>query len=208
MILLGLKLRIDGFWACSVSEEFKGTLFKILDIHPSKEYSRGLIAVFGEVNLKKVSDFLSLSEDIKRVDILLNDPDTKLLSFYFKHGLLGDIVVKTGVHIRPPLELEKGVIKVNLIGTSKSIYQFLNETEKLKNMTMEIIRRSELKYISKPRLTRRQELILRAAVKFGYYDLPRRITNRELAKKLGLSASTVAEHLRKVENRIMLDYIY
>ncbi|WP_455368132.1 helix-turn-helix domain-containing protein [[Eubacterium] cellulosolvens] len=207
MILLGLKLRIDGFWACSVSEEFKGTLLKILDIHPSKDYSRGLLAVFGEVDLKKVSDFLSLSKDIERVDILLDDPDSKLLAFYFKHGPLGDIVVKTGVHIRPPLELEKGLIKVNLIGTSKSIYQFLNESEKLKNITMEIIRRSALKCIGKPRLTRQQELILRMAIKLGYYDLPRRITNRELAKKLGLSASTVAEHLRKVENRIISDYI-
>jgi predicted DNA binding protein len=37
----------------------------------------------------------------------------------------------------------------------------------------------------------------------GYYDIPRKITSEELAERLGLVGSTVVEHLRKAEQRLM-----
>ena len=52
-------------------------------------------------------------------------------------------------------------------------------------------------------LTEKQREVLIAAYKLGYYDIPRRITSEELAKKLGLVDSTVVEHLRKAEHRLI-----
>jgi predicted DNA binding protein len=52
-------------------------------------------------------------------------------------------------------------------------------------------------------LTEKQREVLIAAHKMGYYDIPRRITSQELGKKLGLVDSTVVEHLRKAEQRLM-----
>jgi predicted DNA binding protein len=207
MILVGLKLRIKDFWACIISEKFGETQFQILDIHPSKDYSQGLLTVSAETHLKEVKDYLLLLKDIKKAEILLDEPDTKLLSFYFKHGPLGDIILQTGVHIRPPLELENGIIKVNLIGLKENVNKFIKLTDELENITMEIDRKSGLKFLNKPLLTRQQERILKEAVKLGYYDLPRRITTMKLSEKLGLSASTVTEHLRKAEKKILIDYI-
>lgn len=53
-----------------------------------------------------------------------------------------------------------------------------------------------------PDLTDRQREVLDAAIDIGYYEMPRRATQRELAERLGLSAGTVSEHLQKVEARV------
>ena len=48
-------------------------------------------------------------------------------------------------------------------------------------------------------LTDRQIEILRTALAAGYYDVPRRATQRDLAAELGLSRGTIGEHLRRAE---------
>jgi predicted DNA binding protein len=206
MILVGLRLRIENFWASRISKEFPKTEFKILDIHPAKGFSRGILAVTGKHELEKIKEFLSILEGITKVEILLDESDIKLLSFYFQHGPLGEIIVRTGVHIRPPLILEEGTISVNLIGTTTSIQKLLNEIEELPDVSIEVTRKTKLKYIGKPQLTRIQEQILKAAIRLGYYDIPRKIRIEKLAVKLNRSPSTIAEHLRKAESRIIKDY--
>lgn len=57
------------------------------------------------------------------------------------------------------------------------------------------------------KLTDKQLEVLLFAYKSGYFDNPRRITLRELAQILGLSPSTVKEHLRKAERKILEELI-
>ena len=52
-------------------------------------------------------------------------------------------------------------------------------------------------------LTDRQKEILRAALAAGYYDIPRRATQRDLAAELGLSRGTIGDHLRRIEAKII-----
>lgn len=52
-------------------------------------------------------------------------------------------------------------------------------------------------------LTSRQLRVLRVAVDGGYFESPRRIDSRELAKKIGIAQSTFLEHLRKAETKIL-----
>ncbi|ELZ95301.1 HTH DNA binding domain-containing protein [Haloferax mucosum ATCC BAA-1512] len=52
-------------------------------------------------------------------------------------------------------------------------------------------------------LTSRQREVLETAVESGYYDIPRQISIEELATELDCSQSTVSEHLRKVESRVL-----
>lgn len=52
-------------------------------------------------------------------------------------------------------------------------------------------------------LTDRQREVLEAAWDEGYYSVPRRASHEELAEELGCAPSTVSEHLRKIESRIM-----
>jgi len=49
--------------------------------------------------------------------------------------------------------------------------------------------------------------VVRLAHENGWYDVPKRTSIRELAEKLGLSKSTVAEQLIKAEGEIVSDFL-
>ena len=52
-------------------------------------------------------------------------------------------------------------------------------------------------------LTARQREVLAVAIDEGYYADPRTATQGDIAAELGLSASTVGEHLRKIEATVL-----
>ncbi len=52
-------------------------------------------------------------------------------------------------------------------------------------------------------LTDRQLEVFRTAVELGYYEIPRRATHEEIASHLECAPSTVDEHLRKAESRVL-----
>jgi predicted DNA binding protein len=207
MILIGLRIKINNFWACNISKRFPNVDFKVIDIHPVKQgNSRGILDIKKIKKISQIINFLKTQKDIKKVDVLIDDNDSKLVSFYFTHGTLGDILIKTDVHIRPPLILEKGFIIVNLIGNENGIKDFLNKAREVENVEIKLIKKLNLKSLQKSKLTELQEKIMKSAIELGFYDLPRKITIKKLASRLNLAPSTLAEHLRKAEERIVKDY--
>lgn len=53
------------------------------------------------------------------------------------------------------------------------------------------------------KLTSKQRQALLTAYSLGYYDVPRRTSSEQLAKRLKLGTSTFAEHLRKAERNLL-----
>lgn len=56
-------------------------------------------------------------------------------------------------------------------------------------------------------LTARQFKVLKAATEFGLYDYPRRISQDELAVKLGIGKSTLNEILRRAEKKVLAGFV-
>ncbi|PSP81658.1 DNA-binding protein [Halobacteriales archaeon QS_4_69_225] len=56
-------------------------------------------------------------------------------------------------------------------------------------------------------LTDRQLEVFETAVEEGYYDVPRQATHKDIADNLGCAPSTVDEHLRKAESRVVTGLI-
>ncbi len=61
--------------------------------------------------------------------------------------------------------------------------------------------------IGNPLLTKRQEEVIRAALIKGYYDVPKRITIKELARMFSVSPSTLNEILLRAEKKIIRYYL-
>ncbi len=55
---------------------------------------------------------------------------------------------------------------------------------------------------AKELLTARQRETFEKACDYGYYEIPKKISIRELSERLGVSPPTVAEHLRKAEAKL------
>ena len=57
------------------------------------------------------------------------------------------------------------------------------------------------------RLTERQQKVLIMAYRNGYYDLPKRVSSEELARVVGVRASTLVVHRRRAERRLLAELI-
>ena len=60
--------------------------------------------------------------------------------------------------------------------------------------------------VAKNELTARQEQIARIALEQGYFEFPKKIGIEELARRLGISAGTLSEILRRAEKNILTRY--
>jgi len=59
----------------------------------------------------------------------------------------------------------------------------------------------------KDSLTQRQEMIIKTALDRGYYDFPKRIGIRELARIFNISTASVSETLRRGQKKIIEQYM-
>lgn len=57
-------------------------------------------------------------------------------------------------------------------------------------------------------LTDRQQEILATAIREGYYEDPRRASQRDVAETLGIATGTVSEHLRRIEAAVFSEYVF
>jgi predicted DNA binding protein len=58
-----------------------------------------------------------------------------------------------------------------------------------------------------PKLTAHESLVLEEAFRRGYFEWPRKITLKELSRMLGVAPSTILEHIRKAERKILREYL-
>ena len=87
--------------------------------------------------------------------------------------------------------------------TEKSVVKLI---DRLKKDGMEVKLISKVHLDPDMLLTARQEKIMNVAYKRGYFDYPKRINIRELARIFEVSISTMSEILRKGEKKIIGKY--
>lgn len=108
-----------------------------------------------------------------------------------------------------PFEIRHGRSKICFLGNMKQIKQFRGYLEE-RGLRYRVLSMSDAKFsISSPLsvLTEKQRKILVTAFELGYYDVPRKLNTDELASRLGLGNSTVVEHIRKAERRLLVEML-
>ena len=117
-----------------------------------------------------------------------------------------DMKIPKMLMTHPPDFLDVDRMKVELVGKEDEISKFLQYTDKLSNNTFKILGLTSIdtkgeSLLSK--LTSRQRQILLTGYALGYYDVPRRISSDDLSRHLNIDKSTVVEHLRKAERKLI-----
>jgi predicted DNA binding protein len=94
---------------------------------------------------------------------------------------------------------------MTILGNMRQVRQVLERAENAR-IHYRIVSLTDAKFSPESpvnALTEKQRRVLIAAYKFGYYDLPRKISSEQLSKKLNLHKSTLAAHRRKAELRLL-----
>ena len=120
-------------------------------------------------------------------------------------AVFGGEVTRPGAgYLLGPLGFRDGRLRFTFVGDQQQLREILGRAD-ARRLKFRIVSLTEASFASSPldRLTDAQRSVLLAAYRRGYYDVPRRITSRGLARAVGRQAGTVAEHLRKAEKRLL-----
>jgi ribosomal protein S13 len=123
-------------------------------------------------------------------------------------SVLNSMNIEMG-YLFPPLEVRDGKVKVSFVGSEQQVKQFMEKIDAIGiRYRVTLLTDANFSPMSPlSQLTEKQRQVLLSAYQHGYYDIPRRVTSEELARKLGLVDSTVVEHLRKAELRLIKQII-
>lgn len=117
-------------------------------------------------------------------------------------GAMLDALVRSDLVIDRPVVYRNGTVRAELIGTSTSLQAALDSIPSSVETTVVSVDR-----FGRPaptsRLSDRQREAVQAGLELGYYEVPRRVTQTEIAERLGCAPSTVGEHLQKAEAKLV-----
>ena len=106
---------------------------------------------------------------------------------------------------RPPDFLDVDRMKVEVLGREMDIKKILQNASRWSNtykiLGLTSIDAKEESLLSKLSIKQRQALL--TAFALGYYEVPRKISSEELSSHLNADKSTVVEHLRKAEKKLI-----
>jgi hypothetical protein len=118
---------------------------------------------------------------------------------------LAPVSASSGVYMHGLFELSDGRLKAAYLGTARQMRKFLRGLDeahiKHKILSLEDARFSADSPLYA--LTEKQRRILVSAFQLGYFEIPRRVNFGELSQNLNLSRTTINEHLRKAESRLI-----
>jgi predicted DNA binding protein len=119
-------------------------------------------------------------------------------------GALIELAHENALIIDTPLEFVDDGLRATLVGTHSNLRDALSEMPDAIDFSVD----NAGPYVPGGEdllspLTDRQLEVFEVAVDEGYYDVPRRATHKDIAATLDCAPSTVDEHLRKAESRVV-----
>jgi predicted DNA binding protein len=172
------------------------------------------IAAVGRVSFQeadsKIEDLTDISNAI-RVELLEEEEEGGawmiLIRWRPKRGSLISSQIKTGGgYMVDPFEFRNGRLKITFVGNQKQTLELIRRVGE-HGLSCKVVSAMDAKFSQVSPLvylTEKQRSILTSAFKLGYYDIPRRLNSDQLAEHLSLTNSTVVEHIRKAERRMLV----
>lgn len=173
--------------------------------------------VLGDGTVTMLCECLGPPETVERalgdaervIDIIATGDETSFFYVHFEPEPMARRMIEgrreTSLTLNMPIELRPdGSVLGRYIGDQSEFGEAFDLVPD--DIDIELVRtRSDISGQANPAagLTARQREVLCVAVDEGYYSVPRRATQADLADELDISTATVGEHLRKVEAEIL-----
>lgn len=232
MMKAGTRLTLDlwhpNCWAIEATERARGGILAHAIYNTPKtapESVNGLFTAFGETDreIERLLDVISASEHAgellelqKQFGRVPNAPGDTVREFFLEYDpsdMVCPTLLKYGFVHSAPARIEDGREKWHVCFTGKrsEIEEALDGVchETGAEMTISTItssedgsRRNERRWRFDS-LTSTQREVFEHAQKMGYYEWPRGCSTRELAADFDISKTTLLEHLRKAEAKLL-----
>jgi predicted DNA binding protein len=156
--------------------------------------------------IARLDAYLAKLPQIKRYTVLSQGSDRAEVVTWAEQSSILEHLLKTNCVFIGPTVVREGIENWQIMAPSR---------EELQEAIASLEKHAEIAYIrssasahSSEGLTERQTSALAAAVEMGYFDSPRRASIEDVAARLGISASTAVEHLRKAEKKVLENYVH
>jgi DNA-binding CsgD family transcriptional regulator len=116
---------------------------------------------------------------------------------------------ESGGYLSVPFEINGERARMTYLGSAKQVRSFLEGIEKL-GVKYRVVGMADAKFPQNSplmRLTEKQRKVLMTAYRLGYYDMPRRVSSKELAERLNIKSSALIAHRRKAERRLLAELV-
>jgi predicted DNA binding protein len=201
-----VSLKMPDKWIKESLLEYP-SIVKIISSKPvDKKSVRDLveIEVEKEEDLNKVMESIKTSPNVFNVDITPIERGKALAVFTTTKCIVCRLLANTDCFLTSSTSTKDGRMQWTLLISEKVPLQQLMANLERHGAEPKLVSLTEIG--DKDALTARQEQITRMAFERGYFDFPRSIGLRQLAKIFGVSTSTLSEILRKGQRRIMTRY--
>jgi len=162
-----------------------------------------LFSIRGEGD--EVCSALSDESGVRSVDLLSAEQQSTYVHVREagdNRAIAEELTAETLVVTLPIRFRTEGVVDLTVLGASADLQSALDAVRSLADVTVLSVQ-DGWAGDSPDALTNRQRTVLRAAIETGYYDYPRTTSQADVADAVGVTDSTVAEHLRKAEGALV-----
>lgn len=204
-----LQLKAPHNWVSEVTANHPSTV-RILDCKPgeSKDGIRQLVEITSDPDeLKDIVRDVKESPLVKEAYIV-ETKRGRMVGSLLTESVFCGMVMSSNAFCRTCLFRSKakpdGTIEWTIAFSGREALTELMDRLKENRVDVKILQLTSVADVES--LTSRQRSIVEVALEEGYFDYPRRISLRTLARKVGVSASTVSEVLRRAEKKILSTY--
>lgn len=200
-----LSLKIPKNWMSEVPEKHPVTIKVINRVPYSDKGVKDLVEIAGpEEVMDEVLTDIRKNPLVSKVETTMTDRGKIVGAVTTSRCDICRILTDSNVFLISAESRGGGKVDWTLIVSDKSELKAIFDHLKTKEVEAELIKLTKID--DKETLTERQDKITHVAFERGYFDYPKRISLRELARMFDVSPSTLSEILRKGQRKIVLDY--
>ena len=200
-----ISLKIPQNWMSEIPEKHPVTIKVIERVPFSEKGVKDLVEIAGPQDIMdEVLKDIKRNPLVSKIDTTTTDKGKIIGAITTSRCEICRILTDADVFLISAESKGDGKVEWTLVLSEKDVLKQIFDHLKTKSVDAELIKLTKID--DKETLTDRQDKITHVAFERGYFDYPKRISLRELARMFDVSPSTLSEILRKGQRKIVLDY--
>jgi len=200
-----ISLKIPKNWMSEIPEKHPVSIKVIERVPYSDRGVKDLVEISGPQDImEEVLRDIRKNPLVSKVDTTVTEKGKVIGAVTTSRCDICRILTDSDVFLISAETKSGGKVEWTLVLSEKDVLKGILDHLKSKSVEAELIKLTKID--DKESLTERQDKITHVAFDRGYFDYPKRISLRELARMFEVSPSTLSEILRKGQRKIVLDY--